>query len=137
MDPEQFSHQLSLDVLQAGTASSMRCPALRTCLLLQPKVGRAQRQRLLGQSRARATGLAEVCIALCRQELTGREMPLLQSHSLLTVTAGDTSLCKLWSSFSPDLYYGVDNLRALEYSNMIILPVVSTQPIWKMGSKAR
>lgn len=33
------------------------------------------------------------------------------------------------------LYYDVDNLHTLKYT--IILPVVSTQSIWKKGSEAR
>lgn len=57
--------------------------------------------------------------------------------SLLTDPSGDKSLHKLWSSFSSDPYCDVDNLYMLKHAIMIILAVLSTQPIWKTGVKTR
>lgn len=53
--------------------------------------------------------------------------------SLLTDPAGDKSLHKLWSSFSSDPCCDVDNPYTLKYTIMIILAVLSSQPIWKTG----
>ena len=104
LDPEQLSHQLSLDALQIDAASSTQCPPIRPCLLPQPLACRARQQCLWVWSGAWAPGPGEVCIALHQQEFTRREMRLLWSRSSLTAPAGNTSLHKVWSSFSPELY---------------------------------
>lgn len=130
VDSEQLSQPLSLDILQTKAASSTVSPAAPVPCC-SPKGAQAKAVPAaaeLGMGSRPGWGLqCPAPAGICQD----------WEVSLLTDPVGDKSPHKLWSSFSSDPYYNVDNPYTLEYTIMIILAVLSSQPIWKTGVKTR